>query len=137
MSRLAWILALAIAVAPALTARAAEKPVRSLWDYEQELGLTPHQVAAMKQLVTRLATRIETMKQRVIEIDQEATKLLQSEAPLDELRARMMEAARLQVEMRIADVETSRQINDLLKPAQLSKWRSIQARVRAARSKSR
>lgn len=116
--------------APAETART-EKAAGTIFDYKQEIGLSDQQVADIRQAVEALVKQARLQQARLVIAADELETLNSAEADLKDIRAKLMEIATLQVDMRYNDIATSRKINGLMTPAQLAKWKKIQEQARA------
>jgi Spy/CpxP family protein refolding chaperone len=114
-----------------------KQQVRTIFDYQKELGLTEKQINDIRTLYMVLKARLEALNKNRKD-DTEALKILISkEADLKQIRAKLQEIADLSVESGCADVEASRKINAVMTPEQLKKWRSIQAAAREAEAKKK
>jgi len=137
------ILALAIALAP-LSAPAqkptpkpspAAKPaaaVKTIFDYSRELGLTDQQTADLKAAIKALQDTVAVTRPRLQAAGKQLNMMIATEAPIDEIRARLVEYHTLQIDLKLADVTTARKINAILTKEQLAKWRDIQVKARQA-----
>jgi Spy/CpxP family protein refolding chaperone len=96
-----------------------------IWDFK-ELELTPDQIASIKQVVNSLQQRLEQLRARLEARKQEYQVMLTRNDALEKLRAKLQEIAALQVDMQMADVESSRAINAVMTPQQLLKWHELQ-----------
>lgn len=114
--------------APASTAPApaATNPIKTMWDYQKELGLSDAQVADIKKAIVDLDKQVRTEQERLKPLDARLNEQMAKDASLDDLRTTLQQVAVVQIDIRLADVMTSRKINALLKPEQLQRWRQIQ-----------
>lgn len=119
------------APAPAATAPAGT-PIKTMWDYQKELGLTDKQITDMKQAVTDLEKTVRAQQERLKPLDAQLNDQISKDAPIEQIRATLQSIAAIQIEIRLADVGTSRKINSILTADQLKKWREIQRAAREA-----
>jgi septal ring factor EnvC (AmiA/AmiB activator) len=138
ITRLAVLtLCLALFLSPALaqTRKAASRPtqkIKTIWDYDKELGMSPEQVQKLKDALTQLQNQLNTLKGTWVSQEKELKALLEKNAPEPQIKAKLQQIAATQVDMRMADVQTSRQVNAVLSADQMARWRDIQARARAS-----
>ncbi len=96
-----------------------------MWDYQKELGLTDAQVAKMKGAVRDFEMVLMSSQMKINALNQRFVQQVHDGAPLDQIRTTLESIAELQVQVRLADVATSRRLNDVLTPAQRKKWQAI------------
>jgi len=131
-------LALALVAALQAGAVAQNKPVqgkqqvavKTIWDFQTELGLTERQKSEIKASVSQLNTKIKGQRQRLAAASNRVNQLIKDNASIEVIRGKLHEVANLQIELKIADIETARKINTILTPQQLAKWRDIQKKSR-------
>lgn len=104
--------------------------VKTIFDYQKELGLTDKQLADIRAALKGLQDSLATLGQKLQVVDKEAAQAIQADAPLPQIRAKLQEVAAVQIDMRIADIDTSRKVNAILTKAQLAKWHEIQKKAR-------
>lgn len=124
------------APAPAASpATAAPQQIKTMWDYQKELGLSDKQISDLKAAVTDLEKSVRSQQERLKPLDAQLNDQISKEASLDQVRVTLQQIAAIQIEIRLADVSTSRKINSILTADQLKKWRDIQRAAREATSK--
>jgi Spy/CpxP family protein refolding chaperone len=119
----------------AAPAAATPAPVKTMWDYQKDLGLTDSQIANIKQAVQDLEKTVRGQQERLKPLDTQLNEQIAKEASNEELRATLQQIAAVQIDIRLADVNTSRKINSILSAEQLKQWREIQKTARAAAAK--
>lgn len=103
---------------------------KTIFDYRKEIGLTEKQATDIRAALKGLQQRLASLTEQLQAADKKCTQTIASEAPIAQIRAALQEMANITVEMRIADVETSRKVNSILSSDQLAKWREIQKKAR-------
>lgn len=111
----------------------ADKPkkIKTMVDYKDELGLSDQQVKSVTEALAGFQNTVKTQRQALQTQEAEFKSLLQSKAPLPDIKAKLREIADTRFSLRYADVLTSRRVSDTLTAEQMTKWREIQAKVRA------
>lgn len=112
----------------------AAKPVKTLVDYKDELGLTDEQINGVAEALKNFQETIKTQKSLMVTYEQDYRKLLKDHAPLPEIKQKLRQIADVRFNLRYADVVTSRKVEGLMTAEQLKKWRAIQAKVRSGKS---
>ena len=108
--------------------------VKTIWDYKTQLGLSSTQVNDMKAALRDFQKQLITLRASLQVSELNLQDLLQKHADLDTVKTQLQKSADIQVDMRIADVETARKIEGVLTPDQLTKWRAIQKAAKSARA---
>lgn len=104
--------------------------VETIFDYKVEIGLSEQQETDIRNAVEALVKQVRVQQAKLVIAADELEKLNNAEADLKDIRAKLMEIATLQVDMRYEDIAASRKINGMMSPAQLEKWKKIQERAR-------
>jgi hypothetical protein len=118
---------------PAQRKAAEAARVRTIWDYKKELGLTDQQSQEMKEAVKILQKDIAAHREKLVAAEQQLRAMIDEESSFDQIRSKLQRIATIQVDMRLADIQTSRRVNDVLKTEQLDRWHDIQKEMRASR----
>jgi len=105
-------------------------PLKTLWDFQEELGLSDRQVQKMKSLLARFQSNLVAAQKRLCAAESQLKVAIDREAPIDQVREKLARIGSIQLEMRLEDVETSRKVNAVLTEDQLENWRKIQAHSR-------
>lgn len=127
-----FCLALAIPVLAQTPPQPAPQKVPTIFDYKQEIGLTPEQEAKMKGFIKDLQTNMSAGEARLSQMELEYRRLLAKDPTIDQARAKLQEIANATVDLRLVDLQTSRRISGVLTTDQLRKWKAIQARLHPA-----
>ncbi|MBX3169306.1 MAG: hypothetical protein KF760_18015 [Candidatus Eremiobacteraeota bacterium] len=119
--------------APLYADTPAEKPkIKTLFDYKQELGLTEEQINKMKSYLTELNGSVKTSREQITRLENDYRLLIANDSTTTaQARAKLEEIASATVTMRLKDLEISRKITNAMSTEQRSKWKAIQAKVRA------
>jgi hypothetical protein len=99
---------------------------KTIFDYKSDLKLTDDQVKKMRELLGDLDKEVKVYRAKLTLIDVDLQNLMEKEGDMSDLRKKIKEAYDIQASIKIADIETARKINQVLKPDQLKKWREIQ-----------
>ena len=102
---------------------------KTIFDYKAELTLTDDQVKKIKEDLADLDKEVRVFRARLTLLDVDLQKLMEKEGDMTEIKKKVTEAYEIQASIKIADLETARKINGVLKPEQLRKWREIQAKA--------
>ncbi|MBF0523207.1 MAG: Spy/CpxP family protein refolding chaperone [Candidatus Omnitrophica bacterium] len=103
---------------------------KSIFDYQQELNLTDKQVESLKKSMADFRTQMSDFQQKMAALRQDLTAAIRDKAPIKDIRKKAEKIGSLQVDATMADIETSRKIEELLTPDQLNKWKVIQEKFR-------
>lgn len=119
--------------APLYADTPAEKPkIKTLFDYKQELALTDEQISNMKSYLTELNGSVKTSREQLTKLENDYRLLIANESTTTaQAKAKLQEIATATVAMRLKDLEVSRKITNAMSADQRSKWKAIQAKVRA------
>jgi hypothetical protein len=100
---------------------------KTIFDYKSDLKLTDDQVKKIREHLGDLDKEVRVLraKHTLIEVDLQG--LMEKEGDMNEVKKKIKEAYDIQASIKIADVDTARKINAVLKPEQLKRWREIQA----------
>lgn len=109
-----------------------QRRIKTIFDYKQELGLTDAQETQIKDALKKLAAYLKECQTRILKNLTEVKSLRDQDADIEKIKPFLRSNADIQVEMGVADIQASRQINRILKPEQLTKWRDIQKKSAAA-----
>ena len=117
----------------ATPAPAEKKKVKTMIDYKDELGLSEEQI---KELTTALTLYANTLKEKRTALqaqEKEYQVLLKDEAPLADIKKKLVEIMQTRFVLRYADVLTTRRVTKALTEEQMTKWKQIQSKARAAK----
>lgn len=107
-----------------------KQEVKTMIDYKNELGLSEAQVNSVRDALVGFQKTIKTEREALAQQEKEFQSLLQAEAPLADIKAKLRQISDTRFNLRYADVLTSRRVKEALTPEQMEKWRAIQAKVR-------
>ena len=107
--------------------RPQKSSVKTLWDYSQQLKITADQTARLKQALAAFQKLLSYDQDRLLAAERKFKQMVMvDESPMSDVQTQLERIAHLQVEMRLAVVKTSRKINEILTPHQLTQWAAIQ-----------
>lgn len=121
----------AVSAAAPTTATNPAVKVKAIWDYKSELGLSDTQVSGMQETLHQFQDKMIQLKAKLQVSELNVQDLLSKQAPMTDVRTQLEKSAEIQVDMRVADIETAQKIEGSLTPDQLTKWRAIQKQARA------
>jgi hypothetical protein len=123
---LAWLCAGALALAQTANPQA----VKTIFDYKTDLKLSDAQEKQIKQILIDLNRELQLEKAKHTIATIELQDLVKQEADLGRIKQALDQEASLRVSMSYADLVATRNINKVLSPEQLRKWRTIQDSAR-------
>ncbi|MDP2156822.1 MAG: hypothetical protein Q8K68_03830 [Nitrospirota bacterium] len=105
---------------------------KTIYDYKSELNLTDDQIAKIKELISNLEKDVKVLQARITIVNADLEPLIKKDdlADMPQIKAKLKERYDLLSQIDIANIETRKKINTTLSPAQLKKWREIQAAAR-------
>lgn len=105
-------------------------PLKTIFDYKDQLNLTDQQIADIKKLLGELARTLKLTQAKLTVLAFEVEELIKGEGDLGTIRTKLDEEAKMRSEARYADVLCSRNINKVLSDSQLAAWKKIQEEAR-------
>lgn len=109
-----------------------DAPVQSvqkmIWDYKEDIGLTDAQVTAIKEAISAFQKEVVRLRSKLQVVELDVQDLIQKKGKITLIKTKLKESADLQVEVRLADIETARKIDGILSAEQTKKWKEIQKR---------
>jgi hypothetical protein len=109
--------------------------IRTIFDYQKELGLSDKQVQNLKDKITDLQKYLTEQQKAIIPLQKELNDMISSNAVLKSIREKLDEISRIEVDATVKRIETSRNIEGELTPAQSGKWKAIQLEARKGAQK--
>lgn len=103
-----------------------QAPAKTIFDYKADLQLTDKQVEDLQKTVSDLQNYIKEKKTQLETQGQDLIKMIQEKADLKLIRKKLDDIAKLQVDISYTDIESSRKVENILKPEQIEKWKKIQ-----------
>lgn len=138
LGRLSVILSLLLTLHAAAQPPTQPPKARTLFDHQADLGLSNAQIASMKKLVEKLRRDGAAGQKRLQQQEVEYTALVRSPQPDPaQVKQKLQLIARTSVDLRFHDFEVSRQLLDVMTPAQKKKWAQIRADNKARASAGR
>jgi phage-related minor tail protein len=110
-----------------------KQAVKTMLDYQDELGLSDDQMAEVKEALASYAAILKSQRAAVKTYETEYVELVKSDAPLPDIKSKLRQIFDARFQLRYADIFTSRRVTETLTSEQMVKWREIQARVRAVK----
>lgn len=106
---------------------AVKRQVRTILDYKAELNLTEEQIRKIRDYMNTLDKDFRVMKANLSLINVDLQNLMERDADMAEIKKKVRESYDTQASMRIADLETARNINKVLSKDQFKKWKAIRS----------
>ena len=116
--------------APASAQDEQQQTVKTIFDYKTELRLTDDQVTKIREYLNDLGKEIRVMRAKLTLVDVDLQSMMEKDADMGAIKGKIKEAYDIQATIKMADVEAARNINNVLRPEQLKKWKEIQAEAR-------
>lgn len=112
----------------------AKEPIKTIFDYKDELQLSPRQIEELKGIITSFQQLLLDKKKEIGILNSELGTLIKDKAEMKTVRSKLEQIARVQVEVSYADIETARKTEGVLTSAQLKKWKAMQEDYRSKSS---
>lgn len=110
----------------AAPAAAPQRKIKTIFDYQKQIGLTDAQTSQMKAAVKDLQTTMLADRKKLVPAIQQLRQLVRNGAPLEQIRSQYIAIYTIQADLKVADLAASRRINGIMNPDQLAKWHKIQ-----------
>jgi Spy/CpxP family protein refolding chaperone len=101
--------------------------VRTIYEYQEELGLANKQVDDLKKILGDFQAYFTEKKKTLAALQEELGEMIKNKEDLKKIRIQLEKIAAIQVDASYFDIETSRKVEGVLTPKQLAKWKNIQA----------
>ncbi len=111
-----------------------QQQVKTIWDYDKELGLTADQIKKMKDLFTNLQTQLADYNKKLDKAGQELKDLLSQGGTSEQIKAKIEEISAIRSDISFIDVDTARKINKTMSEKQLKEWQDIQNSAQSAQA---
>ena len=99
---------------------------KTIFSFKDELSLTDDQVLKLKALLYDEQSLADTSNNTMRSLGGELSKLIESKADMQDIRSKLEEISKVQVDASCRNIEDSRKVEDILSPDQLLKWKDIQ-----------
>lgn len=114
------------AAVPVPAAVVAPQPVKMIWDYKTQLALSDTQVNDIKGAINNFQQQVLQLRQKLQAVEGDIQDMIQKKADMNALQAKLNESAGIQVQLRVADIQTARTVDGVLTAEQTTKWKAIQ-----------
>jgi hypothetical protein len=120
---------------------AADQPVvKTIFDYQKEIGLSEKQGADMKKFAMDLQTTLNEKAKELMTLRSALGEMIKTKADIAVIKKQMQKIANLQVDNSCLDIQASRNIEAVMTKDQLNKWKEIQQKfmeeLQAAQAKA-
>jgi|GEM_PF-3163155 len=122
---------------PAVSAPAdsvGQQQVKTIWDYEKDLGLTQDQIKKMKDLFTNMQTQLADLNKKLEKAGQELKDLLSQGGTPEQIKTKLQEISNIRADINYIDIDTAQKINKTMSEKQLKDWREIQTSAQSAQA---
>ena len=109
----------------------AQAAPRTITDYQQQLGLSSDQTKKISEAVQNYQDRLKTAKNGLTGAENELAKMMEKRAPLPTIRGQLEKAENLRMQCRLLDLQTSRQVREILTAQQWQQWQTIKLQGKA------
>lgn len=107
---------------------------KTILDYKAELGLSDDQAERLRQAMTEFEKDMFRLRSKLQVSEVDLLDLLQKDAELNVIKAKLQESALLQADMRFATIEADRKIGAILTSEQAAKWQEMLRQSRGGKS---
>lgn len=101
------------------------KKVLTILDFKDELKLSSTQIDKIKEIIDNFEKNAKPLREKITMEDREIRELLDKEADLELIKAKVKEVFSLRADLIIMEIEAGRKIDGLLTSEQLNKWKEI------------
>ena len=120
---------------------AADQPVvKTIFDYQKEIGLSDKQVGDMKKLATDLQNTLNEKAKELMTLRNDLGQMITAKQDIAAIKKQMQKIANMQVDNSCLDIQASRNIEAVMTQDQLNKWKDIQKKfmeeLQAAQAKA-
>lgn len=114
--------------------------VKTIFDYQKEIGLSDKQVTDMKKLTTDLQNTLNEKSKELMTLRNELGEMIKDKKDIAVIKKQMQKIANLQVDNSCLDIQASRNIEAVMTKDQLEAWKNIQKKfmedLQAAQAKA-
>lgn len=107
-----------------------KQETKTIFSFKDQIGLSDKQVENIKALLADLQKNMMEKSKALNALRDQLSEMLQNKDAMKVIRSKLQQIADLQVEASYSDIEISRKVEDIMTPAQLKKWKDIQAKAR-------
>jgi Spy/CpxP family protein refolding chaperone len=111
-----------------------QQQVKTIWDYEKDLGLTQDQIQKMKDLFSKMQTQLADLNKKLEGAGQELKDMLTQGGNPDQIKAKLQEISNIRADINYIDIDTAQKINKTMSEKQLKDWREIQTSAQSAQA---
>jgi len=104
--------------------------IKTIFAYQKELSLSDKQVQNLKDTLAGFQKYLIEQKKVLVDLQKQLNEMISNATALKQIRKKLEEISRIQVDISYKDVETSRNIEGELSSAQLTKWKGLQLEAR-------
>jgi hypothetical protein len=105
---------------------------KSIFSYKKELGMTDPQEKDLHAAIDGFQKYFEETKGSLTAVEKSISDLITAKGDLKEIKVKIDELARIKADLTFKDIETSRNVETILKPEQIDQWKKIQSETMEA-----
>ena len=103
-----------------------EGPVKTIFNFKDDIGLTDDQEVKLKALLYDEQSFMDSQNSTLKALGIELSKMIEQKTDMQAIRGKLEEIAKIQVDVSYRNILDSRSSETILTPDQLAKWRDIQ-----------
>jgi len=103
-----------------------QEQAKTIFSYKRELDLTNKQEEKLKKLIADFQKYLTDTRKELGQLQSELAGLMRTKASLWSIKTKIQKISQLQGEMAYTDIETARNVENVLTASQLAKWNRIQ-----------
>jgi len=108
-----------------------EGPVKTIFNFKDEIGLTDDQEVKLKALLYDEQSFMDSQNATLKGLGIELSKMIEQKTDMQAIRSKLEAIAKIQVDVSYRNILDSRSSETILTPDQLTKWRDIQKKFSA------
>ena len=109
--------------------------VKTIFSFKNEIGLSDEQETKLKALLYDEQGLVNADNDKLRTMGGELDQMIQSKAAMTDIKSKLVDISQIQVDVNYINIQYSREVETILTPAQIDKWKDIQKKF-IAQSKS-
>jgi len=108
-----------------------QEQVKTIFSFKDELGITDDQELKIKALLYDEQSFLDTNNASLKALGTDLSKLIADKADMKDIRSKLEDISKVQIEISYRNIKDSRDIETILTPDQIAKWKDIQKKFSA------
>jgi|GEM_PF-1212059 len=104
----------------------AEAEGKTIFSYKKELGMTDQQEKDLHVAIDGFQKYFEDSKVTLSGVEKSISELITTKGDLKQIKVKIDELAKIKADLTFKDIETSRNVETILKTEQIEQWKKIQ-----------